>query len=157
MSTELVPVQQAAAQPGTMSGSGPEFLTFRVGTEEYRHRHPAGAGDPLYEVPRGSRTRRTSRQGVVNLRGVIVPIVDMRLKLNSEQCGTNTFTVVIVLRLAAGRKVGMVVDAVSDVLAITPRPDPHLARPHLRHQSRASWDWAASATARWILPEHRTP
>jgi purine-binding chemotaxis protein CheW len=54
---------------------------------------------------------------VVNLRGVIVPIVDLRLKLGCETVEYNTFTVVIVLNVK-GRVVGAVVDSVSDVLAL---------------------------------------
>ena len=121
MSTELVPAQQAAAHTGTVSGMGArEFLTFRVGTEEYGIDILRVQEIRSYEVPTRIANAPHHVKGVVNLRGVIVPIVDMRLKLNAEQCEYNTFTVVIVLQLAGGRKVGMVVDAVSDVLAITP-------------------------------------
>jgi purine-binding chemotaxis protein CheW len=63
---------------------------------------------------------------VVNLRGVIVPIIDMRLKFNLEQVNYDDFTVVIVLNIGA-RVVGIVVDAVSDVITLTPaqlRPVP---------------------------------
>ncbi len=56
-------------------------------------------------------------KGVVNLRGVIVPIVDMRLKFKLESASDDSFTVVIVLNI--GRcVVGMVVDAVSDVITL---------------------------------------
>ena len=63
---------------------------------------------------------------MVNLRGVIVPIVDMRLKFNLERANYDNFTVVIVLNIGS-RVVGMVVDAVSDVITLTPeqlRPVP---------------------------------
>ena len=63
---------------------------------------------------------------MVNLRGVIVPIVDMRLKFNLESANYDSFTVVIVLNIGS-RVVGMVVDAVSDVITLTPeqlRPVP---------------------------------
>ena len=63
---------------------------------------------------------------MVNLRGVIVPIVDMRLKFNLEQVSYDSFTVVIVLNIG-NRVMGMVVDAVSDVITLTPeqlRPVP---------------------------------
>jgi purine-binding chemotaxis protein CheW len=52
---------------------------------------------------------------VVNLRGVIVPIVDLRMKLNIDKVDYNEFTVVIILRVH-GTVVGAVVDAVSDVV-----------------------------------------
>ena len=58
-------------------------------------------------------------KGVVNLRGTIVPIVDMRLKFNCEKAEYNSFTVVIILNLRA-RIVGIVVDSVSDVMELPP-------------------------------------
>jgi purine-binding chemotaxis protein CheW len=66
-------------------------------------------------------------KGVVNLRGVIVPIIDLRLKLGCETAEYNTFTVVVVLNVR-GRVVGAVVDSVSDVLelpgdAVRPAPE----------------------------------
>jgi purine-binding chemotaxis protein CheW len=66
-------------------------------------------------------------KGVVNLRGIIVPIVDMRIKFNLAEAEYNELTVVIVLNVA-GRVVGMVVDGVSDVISlaaeqIRPAPD----------------------------------
>jgi len=64
---------------------------------------------------------------VVNLRGVIVPIVDLRLKFSCDSADYNSFTVVIVLNIR-GRVVGAVVDSVSDVLelpgdAVRPAPE----------------------------------
>ena len=67
--------------------------------------------------------------GVVNLRGVIVPIVDLRVKLGCDTVEYNEFTVVIVLNVA-GRVVGAVVDSVSDVLELPKdavKPAPELA------------------------------
>ena len=57
-------------------------------------------------------------KGVVNLRGVIVPVVDLRLKLGCDSADTTDFTVVIVLNVK-GRVVGAVVDSVSDVLELS--------------------------------------
>jgi purine-binding chemotaxis protein CheW len=68
-------------------------------------------------------------KGVVNLRGVIVPIVDLRLKLGCERADYNPFTVVIVLAVHK-RVVGVVVDSVSDVLDLQAeaiKPPPELA------------------------------
>ena len=56
-------------------------------------------------------------KGVVNLRGKIVPIVDLRIKFNLGKVEYNEFTVVIILNLG-GRVVGIVVDGVSDVMAL---------------------------------------
>ena len=54
----------------------------------------------------------------MNLRGTIVPIVDMRLKFNCAQADYNSFTVVIILNLR-DRVVGIVVDSVSDVMELS--------------------------------------
>src|SRR5262249_12707512 len=56
-------------------------------------------------------------KGVMNLRGVIIPVVDLRLKLEMAETAHNQFTVIIVVRIAE-RPVGLIVDAVSDVLNI---------------------------------------
>jgi len=56
---------------------------------------------------------------VVNLRGVIVPIIDMRLEFNLANVRYRAYAVVIVLNIGS-RVVGMVVDAVSDVVTLTP-------------------------------------
>ncbi|MCM2320950.1 MAG: chemotaxis protein CheW [Pseudomonas sp.] len=58
-------------------------------------------------------------KGVTNLRGVIVPIVDLRIKFNLDRVEYDGQTVVIVVNVA-GRVVGVVVDGVSDVLSLTP-------------------------------------
>ncbi|HZZ94504.1 MAG TPA: chemotaxis protein CheW [Usitatibacter sp.] len=67
-------------------------------------------------------------KGVVNLRGTIVPVIDLRMKFRLAHVKYDQFTVVVVLRLAA-RVVGVVVDGVSDVMALTAsevRPAPEL-------------------------------
>jgi purine-binding chemotaxis protein CheW len=67
--------------------------------------------------------------GVVNLRGVIVPIIDMRIKFDLQEVKYDVFTVVIVLNIGS-KVVGMVVDAVSDVITLTPeqmRPAPEFS------------------------------
>jgi len=56
-------------------------------------------------------------KGVVNLRGLIVPIVDLRIKFQLGNVAYDEFTVVIILNLR-GRVVGMVVDGVSDVMSL---------------------------------------
>jgi purine-binding chemotaxis protein CheW len=58
-------------------------------------------------------------KGVINLRGIIVPIVDMRIKFSLGNVTYNNLTVVIILNIA-NRVVGIVVDGVSDVIALTP-------------------------------------
>lgn len=94
-----------------------EYLTFRLGQEEYcidilKVREIRG-----YEQPTRIANSPAFIRGVVNLRGIIVPIVDMRLKFGCERADYDEFTVVIILALGE-RTVGIVVDSVSDVLKI---------------------------------------
>ncbi len=94
-----------------------EFLTFRLGAEEY--------GIDILKVQeiRGydAVTRIANApafiKGVVNLRGVIVPIIDLRVKFALGEARYDAFTVVIILNVA-GRVVGAVVDSVSDVMEL---------------------------------------
>lgn len=96
-----------------------EFLTFTLGKEEY--------GIDILKVQeiRGYDTVTTIVnapefiKGVINLRGAIVPIVDMRIKFNLGSVVYDQFTVVIILNVA-NRVVGIVVDGVSDVITLTP-------------------------------------
>jgi purine-binding chemotaxis protein CheW len=103
-----------------------EFLAFKLGDEEYGIDILRVQEIRSYEVPTRIANAPHFIKGVVNLRGVIVPIVDMRLKFNLDSANYDSFTVVIVLNIAS-RIVGMVVDAVSDVITLTPeqlRPVP---------------------------------
>lgn len=94
-----------------------EFLTFRLGGEEY--------GIEILKVQeiRGydSITQIANApefiKGVVNLRGIIVPIIDMRIKFRLGNADYDQFTVVIILNVA-GRVMGIVVDGVSDVISL---------------------------------------
>jgi purine-binding chemotaxis protein CheW len=99
------------------AAAGGEFLTFRLGAEEYGIDILKVQEIRSYESPTRIANAPAFIKGVVNLRGVIVPIVDLRLKLGCETVEYNTFTVVIVLNVK-GRVVGAVVDSVSDVLAL---------------------------------------
>ena len=96
---------------------GGEFLTFRLGAEEYGIDILKVQEIRSYEPPTRIANAPPFIKGVVNLRGVIVPIVDLRLKLACPTADYNDFTVVIVLNVK-GRVVGAVVDSVSDVLAL---------------------------------------
>jgi purine-binding chemotaxis protein CheW len=104
-----------------------EFLTFRLGEEEYGIDILKVQEIRSYEQPTRIANAPAFIKGVVNLRGVIVPIVDLRIKLNCATAEYTDLTVVIVLNVK-GRVVGSVVDSVSDVLqltqdAIKPAPD----------------------------------
>lgn len=111
----------------TIAASG-EYLTFRLGQEEYGIDILRVQEIRSYEPPTRIANAPAFLRGVINLRGVIVPIVDLRLKLGCDSAELNHFTVVIVLNLR-GRVVGAVVDSVSDVVALTTgdiRPAPQL-------------------------------
>jgi len=104
-----------------------EYLTFRLGAEEYGIDILKVQEIRSYEPPTRIANAPDFIKGVVNLRGVIVPIVDLRLKLGCPAADYNSFTVVIVLNVR-NRVVGAVVDSVSDVLelnrdAIRPAPE----------------------------------
>ncbi len=111
------------------AATGGEFLTFRLGGEEYGIDILKVQEIRSYEQPTRIANAPSFIKGVVNLRGVIVPIVDLRLKLGCETADYNSFTVVIVLNVR-GRVVGAVVDSVSDVLALdkdTIKPAPEMS------------------------------
>ena len=104
-----------------------EYLTFRLGEEEYGIDILKVQEIRGYEQPTRIANAPEFIKGVVNLRGTIVPIVDMRLRFNCSNVEYNAFTVVIILNLR-NRVVGIVVDSVSDVMALAadavrPAPD----------------------------------
>ena len=100
-------------------GTAREYLTFRLGQEEYGIDILKVQEIRGYEPPTRIANAPAFIKGVVNLRGTIVPIVDMRLKFNCAQAEYNSFTVVIILNLHQ-RVVGIVVDSVSDVMELHP-------------------------------------
>ncbi|MEW5943139.1 MAG: chemotaxis protein CheW [Pseudomonadota bacterium] len=109
------PIQESAAGA---AAAGNEYLTFTLGKEEY--------GIDILKVQeiRGYDAVTTIAnapefiKGVINLRGTIVPIVDMRIKFHLGSVNYDQFTVVIILNVA-DRVVGIVVDGVSDVIALS--------------------------------------
>ena len=109
--------QIAKHEAARAAAVGGEFLTFRLGAEEYGIDILKVQEIRSYEQPTRIANAPAFIKGVVNLRGVIVPIVDLRLKLGCETAEYNSFTVAIVLNVK-GRVVGAVVDSVSDVLAL---------------------------------------
>jgi purine-binding chemotaxis protein CheW len=125
------PVQTIAPASGEKADrdiSGQEYLAFTLGKEEY--------GIDILKVQEIRGYEAVTRianspefiKGVVNLRGIIVPIVDMRIKFNLGEPTYDQFTVVIILNVA-GRVVGMVVDSVSDVTTLSPeqiKPAPEM-------------------------------
>ena len=97
--------------------AGGEFLTFRLGAEEYGIDILRVQEIRSYEEPTRIANAPAFIKGVVNLRGVIVPVADMRIKLNCDKVEYNDFTVVIVLSVH-NRVVGLVVDSVCDVIEL---------------------------------------
>ena len=96
-----------------------EFLSFRLGAEEYGIEILKVQEIRGWEQPTVIANTPAFIKGVINLRGIIVPIVDLRLKFNLGEAKYDEFTVVIILSVAR-RVVGAVVDAVSDVLTLAP-------------------------------------
>lgn len=115
-----------------------EYLTFTLGSEEY-------AIDILkvqeirgYEQPTLIANSPPFIKGVINLRGIIVPIVDLRIKFKLGSVEYTPFTVVIILNVA-GRVIGAVVDSVSDVISLN------------RSQIRQAPDFSGSFDTKYIL------
>jgi len=121
-SVDMVQDIALAAREGGEQKESPltfEFLTFTLGQEEY------GIDIQKVQELRGYDTVTHIAnapefiKGVINLRGVIVPIIDMRIKFNLGMRNYNQLTVVIILNIE-GRVTGVVVDSVSDVITLTP-------------------------------------
>ena len=110
---------QATTRTDNHDGSGSEYLAFTLGSEEY--------GIDILKVQEIRGYEAVTRianapefiKGVINLRGIIIPVVDMRIKFKLGTPTYDQFTVVIILNIG-GRIMGMVVDSVSDVTTLTP-------------------------------------
>ena len=96
-----------------------EFLSFKLGAEEYGIDILKVQEIRGYEKPTRMANVPEYIKGVVNLRGIIVPIIDMRIKFRLSSVEYNEFTVVIILNVS-GRVLGIVVDGVSDVTTLEP-------------------------------------
>jgi purine-binding chemotaxis protein CheW len=129
--------EQTAREPQTVSSSAQEYLTFTLGTEEYGVNILKVQEIRGYEKPTAIANAPAYIKGVVNLRGTIVPIVDMRIKFNLGEATYDQFTVVIILNVA-DRVVGMVVDGVSDVISLMPE------------QMRAAPEFSSTFDTRYI-------
>jgi purine-binding chemotaxis protein CheW len=106
-----------------------EYLTFTLGKEEYGVNILKVQEIRGYEKPTAIANAPHYIKGVVNLRGTIVPILDMRLKFNLGEATYDQFTVVIILNVGE-RVVGIVVDGVSDVIQLAAeqmRPAPEFS------------------------------
>jgi purine-binding chemotaxis protein CheW len=123
-----------APQLGEIDGSvgARQFLTFDLGEESYGvdilRVQEIRCWSPVTRLP----LAQPHVLGVLNLRGSLVPIVDLRLRLGLARAEFTPLTVIVVLSVETGsgtRECGLVVDNVSDVVEIPPaalRPAPHL-------------------------------
>jgi purine-binding chemotaxis protein CheW len=124
----LVPQAPIDARGSADPAMPREFLSFCLGGEEYGIDILRVQEIRSYEPPTRIANAPPFIKGVVNLRGIIVPVVDLRLRLGSPTADYDGFTVTIVLNIR-GRVVGAVVDSVSDVVELAPsqiRPAPEL-------------------------------
>jgi len=99
---------------------GREFLSFRLGAEEYGIEILKVQEIRGWENPTAIANTPAFIKGVINLRGIIVPIIDLRLKFRLGEAKYDSLTVVIILSVAK-RVMGIVVDAVSDVITLAPQ------------------------------------
>ena len=107
-----------------------EYLTFRLGSEEYGIDILRVQEIRSYERPTRLAQSPDFIKGVIDLRGRIVPILDLRLKLGCTEAHYTDFTVVIILDIGA-TVIGAVVDAVADVVSLAPeliKPAPQFER-----------------------------
>jgi purine-binding chemotaxis protein CheW len=121
-----------SAHDATEAGRGPQsselgrrlagkYMTFQLGREEYgleilKVREIIG----LLEITRVPRTREFVR-GVINLRGKVIPVVDLRLKFGMPRCEPTDQTVIIVVQCQVASRpltMGLLVDQVLEVLSI---------------------------------------
>jgi purine-binding chemotaxis protein CheW len=106
-------------QENQVPGASGEYLAFTLGDEVYGIDILKVQEIRGYETVTKIANTPDFIKGVINLRGVIVPVVDMRIKFRLATVEYNQFTVVIVLNVC-GRVIGMVVDGVSDVIELGP-------------------------------------
>src|SRR3569832_2872627 len=99
--------------------AGREFLAFKLGAEEYGIDILKVQEIRCYEAVTRIANAPEFIKGVINLRGIIIPVIDMRIKFKLGTPVYDQFTVVIILNIG-GRIMGMVVASVSDVTTLTP-------------------------------------
>jgi purine-binding chemotaxis protein CheW len=116
--TAVCPVLPAAAGD-TSAPAQTEFLSFRLGAVAYGLQTRDVREIRGYETPTPVPGAPAHLQGVLNLRGQMVPVLDLRVRFGLSQVRFDPLTVTVFLQLA-GRTVGLVVDSVSDVLTLTP-------------------------------------
>ena len=127
------------ADRASASKSPSEFLAFKLGSENYGIDILCVQEIRSYERPTRMANAPEFIKGVINLRGVIVPIVDMRIKFGLDKVGYDHLTVVIVINVG-NQVLGMVVDGVSDVITLSEeemRPVPEMSNNIISSHIRA--------------------
>lgn len=139
MTQAMQTVATAAAPPAGMAGSATnEFLIITLGKEEYGIEILKVQEIRSYDAVTRIDNATEFLKGVINLRGTVVPVVDMRIKLNLSNAEYNQFTVMIILKLT-GRVVAIVADSATDVIILTPE------------QIRPAPDFSSNFNAKYIL------
>lgn len=100
------------------TADGRQFVTFSIDEEEFGIEILKVQEIIGYIKPTHVPNMPDFVSGVINLRGVIIPVVDVRIKFNMPQKEYNKFTVIVVIEVAT-KIMGIIVDAVSDVLSLT--------------------------------------
>lgn len=119
LAQEIPSVGEHAMEGIDFITNGEQYLTFILEQEQYAVDILCVEEIRSWEVPTKIPNSPEYVQGVINMRGIIVPILDLRLKFNIGRPTYNKVTVVIVLTVESEQKsrtIGFVVDAVSDVL-----------------------------------------
>jgi len=111
-------MSEAALQQAVSASKENEFLSFVLGEEHYALDITTVKEIRGYEQVTKIANAPNFIKGVINLRGDIVPIVDLRIKFNVGEATYNDFTIVIMLNVHE-RIVGIVVDGVSDVIRLS--------------------------------------
>src|SRR5574343_2094467 len=128
----------AGMATGQQLETGHETLVFALGQEEYGIDILKVQEIRGYDAVTTIANSPSFLKGVINLRGTIVPIVDMRIKFNLGKVEYDQFTVVIILNVAQ-RVIGVVVDSVSDVISLS------------RAQIRQAPDFSGSFDTKYII------
>ena len=140
----MSPTENAARQAGTgqagMAETGSlQFITFTLGEEDYGVdimvvREIKGWTETT-AIPNAPRFIH----GVINLRGIIVPIMDLRARFGMALTVPSRMHVVIIINTGA-RTIGLLVDAVSDIISVTPGCDPRGAGDGVGQRARKPAD-----------------
>src|SRR5438067_1838812 len=117
MNLNLTP-GSAAPRPAS-SGTARQLITCTLGSSEYGIDIMAVQEIKGWTAPTSIPQAPDWVRGVINLRGVIVPILDLRARFGMAPTLPTPMHVVVIIQ-AAGRTMGILVDAVSDIIAIAP-------------------------------------